>query len=96
MRLDPHGREHYQLTIITDPQVDAWETSFDDGTTWIPGTPAPGVDNTWQWLIAGHLADPGDAVAVIRRSLTPIIRAVDNPEIIARRRDVPPIHYKTA
>lgn len=96
MRLDPHGREHYQLQITTAPQLDAWEASFDGGDTWIPGEPVPDVDNAWRWLIAGHLADPGDAVAVISGNVQPLIRAVDNPEIVVRRIPVPSIRYKTA
>lgn len=94
--LDAHGRENYRVIITTTPQLTNWEASFDGGDTWIAGTPdtrTPPTANTWQWLLAGERADPTGAVAVITASFTPHVRAVDNPEVIARRKDVPPIEY---
>lgn len=104
MKLDPHGREFYRPTITTDPQLTVWEASFDGGTTWTVGAPdsrdVP-VANTWEWLVAGELVDnsdlaSGELAGVITRTMKPLIRAADSPEIVVRHQDTPQIDYKAA
>lgn len=100
MQLTAHGRKYYRVTAVTVPQLTDWEASFDGGATWHLGavdSRATPEANTWEWLVAGELADPTDAVAVITSSLIPDIRAVDSPEIVAPGRDeIPPIDYQPA
>lgn len=97
MKLSEHGREFYTATITSSPAVTgAWEATFDDGTTWHEGEEHPTLADTWRWLLAGASADPTGAVAVINRSLQPTLRAVDSPEIVARRADTPTVNYNAA
>lgn len=90
MNLHRNGREYYALTITTTPTTTPteWEASFDRGTTWIP---AANVAGNSAWLLAGGSADPTDAVAVVSRRVTPLVRLIDAPEIVVR--DAPIIHY---
>lgn len=83
MHLHRRAREWYTTTVDTDPALTAWEASFDYGVTYHPGAPVAGSDDEWQWLVAGPEADPTGAV-VVGRSVTPEVRAVDNPEILVR------------
>ncbi len=84
MELTRWGKEWYALEIATEPPVDAWEASFDDGETW-HGSTEVGTDGWSNWLVAGTEADPAEAVAILPRGRTkPKIRGVDNPEIIVR------------
>lgn len=97
MNLNPHGREFYGFTPTFDPPVEgSIEASFDDPDVWIPGEADPDTPGGYRWLLAGHLAPMGAAVARIDHSMTPDVRAVDSPEIPARKADVPPIRYKKA
>lgn len=93
MQLDAHGRETYKLRLATTPPLSNWEASFDGGTTWHAGVPIDGEPDGYGWLLAGHLADPTGAVHVITSNNLPHVRAVSGGEIVARRRDVPPIEY---
>lgn len=104
MKLNPYGRELYRVTITTSPQLTSWEASFDGGTTWTVGAddsrPAPEA-NTWEWLVAGHLCDnsdlgPGELAGVITRTMRPLIRGIDSPEVIVRSEETPEIRYKAA
>lgn len=86
MNLNKLAREFYAPTIITEPPVAAWSASFDDGATWVEGEL---VSDQHRWLVAGPAADPGTAT-VVPATVTPLLRAVDNPEIIVR--DAPRIY----
>lgn len=81
MILNRRAREFYVLAIGTEPAVTVWEASFDGGATWAPGTPD---GDGWQWLVAGPLAPTDEPCTVIDRTVTPLIRAVDTPEILIR------------
>jgi hypothetical protein len=89
MQLARYARKFYKLEITTEPAVTAWEASFDRGVTWQPQTT---VDTYPAWLVAGPDADPGPAVAVLEESVTPWIRAVDNPEILDVEGQAPRIY----
>lgn len=85
MILSRYGRENYRVSIVTDPPVTAWEASFDGGLTWDPGTAFTEGDlSGFQWLVAGDKAALGDAVAVIPKTMKPILRDADTTEIIVR------------
>lgn len=85
-------------TTEGDPIAAAdWEASFDGGTTYMPANvltlAAPWTDTDGvthepgdlsEWLVAGPDAEVGSAVAVITASTDPLVRAIDNPEIIVR------------
>lgn len=95
MELSNHGREFYALQITTtasdgDPiPLSGWEASFDRGTTWVATVVRDLGGEDWAtWLIAGVDAEEGNAVAVIARSMTPLVRAIDNPEILVDRAPV--------
>ena len=97
MKLNRDAREYYRLQISaetsagTPVELDAWEASFDRGQTWQASTIATWGDDDWaSWLVAGPDAENTDAVAVITRSCTPIVRVTDSPEVVVR--DAPPIH----
>lgn len=85
-RLSRHGREHYDQLITTDPPLLAWECSFDGGQTWQAGAAlAPAEPGWYRWLVAGDLADPGAAVAILTPgSHQPLARAAGNPEVVVR------------
>ncbi len=85
-RLSRHGREHFDQKIATDPPLLAWEASFDGGTTWVAGEAlAPAEPDWYRWLVAGDLADPGAADAVLQvGEHQPLARAIANPEIVVR------------
>lgn len=89
MQLARYARKYYKLDITTEPAVTAWEASFDKGETWHPHTV---VDTFSAWLVAGPDADPGNAVAVLDSSVTPLLRAVDNPEILDGEGSAPRIN----
>lgn len=82
MILSPQGREYYALTITTTPatQPTDWAASFDHGATWVTAT---AVDGNSAWLVAGASADPTGAV-VVRTKTSPLVRLLDNPEIVVR------------
>lgn len=82
MNLSRYARLYYKVAVTTDPQVTDWEASFDNGQTWVAGTPVEGVANGFQWLVAGPNAEVGTAVAVIMSSVTPLLRDVDTTEIL--------------
>lgn len=91
-RLSRHGREHYDQLITTEPPILAWEASFDGGATWQAGSAVPGEPGWYRWLIAGDLANPAGAVAVLDptgEDLEVLARAAANPEIIVR--DLEPV-----
>ena len=83
MNLSTHAREFYTLTITTDPPVAAWQASFDDGRTWHDGQPTGGDT---RWLLRGPTVpeDTARPAAPITRSVRPLIRATDDPEIVVR------------
>jgi hypothetical protein len=93
MQLNVNAREFYQLTIVTDPPVDGWEASFDDGVTWVAGEPVIRIANTWRWLVSGPEfvgdATPSTTLASVG---APLIRAVDAPEVVVHR--APSIYLK--
>lgn len=91
MRLDRHARENYELQIATtasdgDPiAAGEWEASFDGGENFVAATVITHDTEDWSaWLLAGPDAEVGTSVAVLSRSMRPLVRAVDNPEIIVR------------
>lgn len=82
MNLRKDGREWYALEIETSPPVAAWEASFDNGATWLASTTV-GTDGWSRWLVAGPNVDPTGAT-VLSANCKPVVRAIDNPEIIPR------------
>lgn len=83
MRLRPNAREWYALELATEPAVTGWEASFDAGVTWVAST-AVGTDGYFRWLVAGPDADPGTAIVLPVGTTQPLVRAVENPEIVVR------------
>jgi hypothetical protein len=87
MKLPRAGREYYRLQIITVPQINAWDASFDNGSTWVTGT-YDNVAAQMTWLVRGPLyVPPGGDVAVsslISADCKPLVRATSNPEVIIR------------
>lgn len=82
MNLNRRAREFYALEITTVPPVAGpWEASFDRGATWEVATDVDGVPS---WLVAGPDAAPGEAVHVVTTAVTPLVRAVENPEVVVR------------
>ena len=82
MILHRHAREFYTLTITTDPPITGgWEASFDAGQTWVPGEPAGA---SWRWLLAGTQAPTDQPCTIVTRSVSPLVRAIDHPEIVVR------------
>lgn len=81
------GREYYTVAIITDPQLSAWEISFDHGVSW-NAMAFDAQDNSATILVAGPDFVPGNGdTAVyteIPASVMPYIRCTDNPEVIVR------------
>lgn len=86
MNLSRHGREYLELTLTTTPPIaGGWEASFDAGATWAAGEEVADQDDRYRWLLAGDLADPTGAVAVLGEGLHGVVvRATSNPEIVAR------------
>jgi len=77
------GKEFYAVEIVTDPQLDAWEASFDYGLTWhtmINDTDA-GVQRV---LVAGPFAENPASAVVLQANVAPLIRSVSDPEVIVR------------
>lgn len=95
MYLPPNGREYYRLAIATDPPITAtdWEASFDAGATW-HAAEADGATGA-RWLLAGPNAtgNPVGTVVISAPRTKPLIRAIDNPEILVRA--APAIHLST-
>ena len=90
MQLNRAAREYYRLHVTTDPAVTApWEASFDGGQTWYAGTDPGGDTGDVMWLVAGPDAEQGPAVAVLTGTVRPMLRAIDNPEIVIAERGVP-------
>lgn len=84
MRLHPTGREYYDPGPATEPAVTAWEASFDGGDTW--HAPTTVDDGRPLWLIAGPNADPdAQVLAVVDRTVRPLLRATDTPELLVQR-----------
>ena len=81
MILHRRAREFYSLAIATEPAVAGWEASFDGGATWATGA---AVTGGWRWLVAGPQAPLDEPASVIDRSVVPLVRAVDTPEILVR------------
>lgn len=83
MILSQHAREFYTLAIVTDPPVTAWEASFDGGRTWHAGQ-AVGGDT--RWLLRGPAVpdDPGRPAVPVTRSVQPLVRGIDEPEVLIR------------
>lgn len=81
----PGGVEKYQLTITTEPAVTAarWSLSLDRGDTWTDATDTDGLST---WLIANASADTPSAPAIVLTpgTYTPLIRCIDDPEVIVR------------
>lgn len=97
MNLNRDAKEQYRLQISTVTTAGvpitlaSWEASFDRGATFVAATIVTWDSQSWAgWLIAGPDANPSGAVAVIPRSLTPIVRVTDSPEIVAR--NAPPVY----
>ena len=95
MELSNHGREFYALQITTTTSdgvpipLSGWEASFDRGVTWDATVVRNLEDEDWAtWLVAGADAAVGTAVAVITRNTQPLVRAIDNPEILVDRAPV--------
>lgn len=103
MELNRAARKYYTLELgLTDlagaavEDAGPWEASFDGGVTWATGAKDTGT-GFWEWLVAGPLVDneehppEGVALAAVLSAWTtqPIVRLVDNPEILAE--DAPPI-----
>lgn len=83
MDLSKHGKEYYELEIVTDPATDPtdWEASFDAGATW---TDAVDVEGRAAWLVAGSLvSSPGNA-AVLSHTTQPLVRLIANQEDVVR------------
>lgn len=94
MRLNPNAREYYELQITTTATdgnpipASGWEASFDKGVTWYAATVITHDAVAYSaWLLAGIDADPGTAVMVLPANarIVPLVRAVDNPEIVVRQ-----------
>lgn len=81
------GREYYRVEITTEPPINNWEISFDQGLTWV-AMEYDNVTNFCSRLVSGPGFVPpnGDTTesSIIATSVTPYIRAVDNPEVIVR------------
>jgi hypothetical protein len=74
--LSRHGREFVVVPLVTDPQLNAWEATFDRGV---------GVTAEFRWLVAGSQAALGAAVAQLEPGVHPVTaRSTANPEIVAR------------
>ena len=83
MNLSRYAREFYTLGIITDPQIVAWEASFDGGRTWHPGEQV-GADT--RWLLRGTAIpdDPARPAVPVVKSVRPLVRGIDDPEVVVR------------
>jgi hypothetical protein len=82
--LSRHGREFVVVPLVTDPQLNAWEATFDRGATWVAGEQV-GVTAEFRWLVAGSQAALGAAVAQLEPGVHPVTaRSTANPEIVAR------------
>lgn len=89
MNLRSEAREFYTIQITTDPQVTAWQASFDSKATWFDGELVDGTTDVFRWLVRGPDFDAtGQVVAtsapLVAGTVKPIIRASDDPEVIWR------------
>lgn len=87
MRLNREERDYYVLDITTAPALSGtWQAAFVADPTpddWFDGTQ---TDDGWAWLVAGPDfsapdvdMNPDDTVAVIPRTLRPLVRLKDDP-----------------
>lgn len=106
MQLNRAAREYYTLELAATnidgtpvPDPGPWEASFDDGDTWVVGEPVTGQTSWWQWLVSGDkVTDPMPvgitlAATISTAWVVPIVRLVDNPEILAE--NAPAINITT-
>lgn len=81
------GREYYSVAIVTQPQLSAWEISFDQGLSWHE-MDFDSQDNSATVLVAGPDFTPADGDLIeyvpLSNSVMPYIRCQDNPEVIVR------------
>lgn len=87
MILNKRAREFYSLVISTDVPTEGWEASFDGGLTWLAGEIN---GDEVRWLVRGPLFDPVTAPAATATLIpsnvtTPLLRLVDNPEVVLER-----------
>lgn len=89
MQLHPAARKWYSLAVTTAPPIapDAWEATFDGGTTWVGATVLDDDTTLSRWLVAGPTFDPASAPEATYTSLplnrtTPRLRVVDAPEVL--------------
>jgi hypothetical protein len=77
------GKEFYAVEIVTDPQLNSWEASFDYGLSWHPM-----IDDTEQGvqrvLVAGPEAVNPMTAVVLQSNVAPLIRSISDPEVIVR------------
>jgi hypothetical protein len=84
VKLRRQERDYYVVSIVTSPALTGtWEASFDQGETWIDGTPS---DDNWAWLVAGVDFDAAavgmnsaDTKATITTAVVPWLRNKENP-----------------
>lgn len=83
MNLNRHAREFYTLGIVTQPPITTWEASFDAGRTWHPGEQ---VGQDTRWLLRGSAIpdDPARPAVPVVKSVRPLVRGVDDPEVVVR------------
>jgi hypothetical protein len=84
MLLPPAGREYATWTVTDPPTGITLEVSFDAGATWATLTAVDAT--THRVLVAGPSAtsNPVGTVVLAEGRNTPLIRAVDNPEVVIR------------
>jgi hypothetical protein len=91
MELHPRARKFYAVNITVTPVVSGnWQASFDNGETWVDGSPDPDVPTIWRWLMAGPLAETIANTTVLSSSVDPLLRIVDSSEVEVV--DGPPIY----
>ena len=83
MNLNRHAREFYTLGIVTQPPITTWEASFDAGRTWHPGEQ---VGQDTRWLLRGSAIpdDPDRPAVEVTLTVRPLVRGVDDPEVVVR------------
>ena len=83
MNLNRHAREFYTLGIVTQPPITTWEASFDAGRTWHPGEQ---VGQDTRWLLRGSAIpdDPARPAVEVPLTVRPLVRGVDDPEVVVR------------
>ena len=83
MNLNRPAREFYTLGIVTQPPITTWEASFDAGRTWHPGEQ---VGQDTRWLLRGSAIpdDPARPAVEVALTVRPLVRGVDDPEVVVR------------